>query len=154
MNLKKWIPVLLLLSVLFSGCIDTLVTDAGKLTLKDLKFYTNLTTALDKANSTGEPLFVYFRSDSCGWCRKFEEESFTNKSIAGILSDNFTTVSIDVYKQKNITRYYGVRGTPHELFLYSNGTEIKRLPGYVDNQTFLDTINEIALITRGLKNET
>ncbi len=154
MTLKRWIPVLLLLIVVFSGCLDTLVPDSEKLTLKDLKFHTNLTTALEVSNATDEPLFVYFRSETCGWCKKFEEESFTNESIVGILSDNFTIVTIDVYKQKNITRFYGVRGTPNELFLYANGTEIKRLPGYVDNQTFLNTINEIALLTRGMKNET
>jgi thioredoxin-related protein len=148
MILKRWIPVLLLLSMLFSGCIENIYRDYGKLELKDLKFYTNLTTALDAANTTGEPVFVYFRSDVCGWCKKFEEVSFTNKSIVRTLSDNFTIVSIDVYKQKNITRFYGVRGTPYELFLYSNGTEIKRLPGYVDKQTFLNTINEIANLTR------
>lgn len=154
MALKKWIPVFLLLIVLFSGCLDTLIPDSEKLKLQDLKFHTNLTTAFEESNTTDRPLFVYFRSEACGWCKKFEEESFTNKSIIVILSDNFTIVSIDVYKQKNITRIYGVRGTPQELFLYANGTEIKRLPGYVDNQTFLNTIDEIALLTRGLKNET
>ena len=146
MTLKRWIPLLLLLAVLFSGCIEEVYQDYGKLELKDLKFFTNLTKALEVSNTTGEPLFVYFRSDTCGWCKKFEEESYTNSSIVEILSDNFTIVSIDVYKQKNITRSYGVRGTPYELFLYANGTEIKRLPGYVDNQTFLNTINELAII--------
>ena len=149
MTLKRFIPVILLLSLLFvvsfSGCIEELAPDSGKLELKDLKFFTNLTKAFDVSNTTGEPLFVYFRSDTCGWCKKFEEESFTNKSIVEILSNNFTIVSIDVYKQKNITRIYGVRGTPTELFLYANGSEIKRLPGYADNQTFLNTINEIVI---------
>jgi thioredoxin 1 len=148
MTLKRWIPVLLLLGVLFSGCIENIDPDHGKFELKDLKFYTNLTTALNAANTRGEPLFVYFRSDICGWCKKFEEESFTNKSIVSTLSDNFIIVSIDISKQKNISRFYGIRGTPHELFLYSNGTEIKRLPGYVDNQTFLNIINEIENLTR------
>ncbi|MDP2841649.1 MAG: thioredoxin fold domain-containing protein [Candidatus Methanoperedens sp.] len=154
MTLKRWIPVLLLLVLLFSGCIEEVYPDYGKQELKDLKFFTNLTKAFEVSNKTGEPLFLYFRSDTCGWCKKFEEESYTNKSIVEILSNNFTVVSIDVYKQKNITRLYGVRGTPHELFLYANGSEIKRLPGYVDNQTFLNTINEIANLTRGPKNET
>ena len=148
MTLKRFLPVILLLSllfvVLFSGCIEELAPDSGKLELKDLKFFTNLTKAFDVSNTTGEPLFVYFRSDTCGWCKKFEEESYTNSSIIEILSNNFTIVTIDVYKQKNITRLYGVRGTPSELFLYANGSVIKRLPGYVDNQTFLNTINEIA----------
>jgi thioredoxin-related protein len=148
MTLKRFIPVLLLLAVLFSGCIEEVYPDYGKLELKDLKFFTNPTKAFEVSNKTGEPLFVYFRSDTCGWCKKFEEESYTNKSIVRTLSDNFTIVSIDVYKQKNITGLYGVRGTPHELFLYANGSEIKRLPGYVDNQTFLNTINEIANLTR------
>lgn len=154
MTLMKWMPVLLIMSILFLGCIDALDPNSGKLELKDLKFYTNLTTALDEANATGEPIFLYFRSETCGWCKKFEEESFTNKSIVDILSNNFTIVSIDVYKQRNITRFYGVRGTPHELFLYPNGTEIKRLPGYVDNQSFLHNITQIITVTRGLKNET
>jgi len=175
MTMKKFIPVILLLALLsalfLSGCIEELAPDYGKLELKDLKFFTNLTKAFEVSNTTGEPLFVYFRSDTCGWCKKFEEESYTNKSIVEILSNNFTIVSIDVYKQKNITRLYGVRGTPHELFLYPNGSEIKRLPGYVDNQTFLNTINEIVFhntinetadinttneadLTRGIENET
>lgn len=177
MTLKKWIPVIIIFIVLLSGCLDAFVSDMQKTQLEDLKFYTNLTDALDKANSTnvvfasspsdsfsnattsivnstGQPVFVYFRSDTCGWCKKFEEESFTNKTIVGILQKNFTIVTIDVYKQKNITRLYGVRGTPHEIFLYPNGTEITRLPGYVDNQTFLNTLNDIILLTRGPKNET
>lgn len=167
MTLKKFIPVILLLAVLtavlFSGCIEEFAPDYSKLELKDLKFFTNLTKAFEVSNKTGEPLFLYFRSDICGWCKKFEEESYMNKSIVDILSNNFTIVSIDVYKQKNITRLYGVHGTPQELFLYANGSEIKRLPGYVDNQTFLNTINEIAFlntinetanVTRGSKNET
>ena len=152
MTLKKFIPVILLLTlisaVLFSGCIEEFAPDYGKLELHDLKFFINLTKAFEVSNKTGEPLFVYFRSETCGWCKKFEEESFTDKSIVEILSNNFTLVSIDVYKQKNITRLYGVRGTPTELFLYANGSEIKRLPGYVDNQTFLNTINEIAILNR------
>ena len=47
---------------------------------------------------------------------------------------------------------YGIRGTPHELFLYANGSEIKRLPGYVDNQTFLNIINDIAILNTNREN--
>ena len=70
MALKKFIPVILLLTlisaVLFSGCIEELAPDSGKLELKDLKFFTNLTKAFDVSNTTGEPLFVYFRSETSG----------------------------------------------------------------------------------------
>ncbi len=143
MHLKKWIILSLAILVLASGCLTALSDDSGKITLQKLKFNTTLEPSLESAKTLGKPVFVYFRSETCGWCKKFEAESFTNQSVVSKLNENFVLVSIDVYEQKNETRYFRVRGTPTEVFLDSNGTEIGRLPGYVDNQTFLNTINEI-----------
>ncbi len=141
----KLIPVLLALVVLFSGCLaQSTDSDAGKLTLKGVKFSINLTSALEAAKAQGKPVFVYARSEYCGWCKKFEEETFTNQSVIKALNENIILVSIDVDQQINETRNFRIYGTPTEIFLDSNGTEIKRIPGYTDNRTFLDTINEIA----------
>lgn len=49
-----------------------------------------------------------------------------------------------MYKQNNESRNFRVHGTPTEIFLDSNGTEIRRIPGYTDTETFLNTINKIA----------
>ncbi len=141
--MKKWIPVLLVLVVLTSACIESqaINRDAGKMSLKGLKFYTNLAPALEEAKSQGKPVFVYVRSEYCGWCKKFEEETFTNGSVIKSLNENFILVSIDVDKQENETRNFRVRGTPTEIFLDPGSTEIKRIPGYTDTETFLNTIN-------------
>ncbi len=151
--MKKWIFVLLALLVLISGCLNSRAVNAGtspnkpdseKLTLQGVKFYTDPSNALGAAKEQGKPVFVYARSESCGWCKKFEEETFTNESVIKTLNGNFILVSIDVYKQNNESRNFRVRGTPAEIFLDSNGTEIKRIPGYTDTETFLNTINDIA----------
>lgn len=150
--MKKWIFVLLALLVLISGCLSAQSSrleasaqpDAEKLTLQGVKFYTDPSIALGAAKEQGKPVFVYARSQSCGWCKKFEEETFTNESVIKTLNEKFILVSIDVYEQKNETRNFRVRGTPTEIFLDSKGTEIKRIPGYTDTITFLNTINEIA----------
>ncbi|MCZ7398071.1 MAG: thioredoxin family protein [Candidatus Methanoperedens sp.] len=148
--MKKWIFVLLALLVLISGCLNSQASNAGtppetgKLTLQGVTFYTDPSIALGAAKAQGKPVFVYARSESCGWCKKFEEETFTNESVIKTLNENFILVSIDVYKQNNESRNFRVRGTPTEIFLDSNGTEIKRIPGYTDTETFLNTINEIA----------
>ncbi|MCZ7384754.1 MAG: thioredoxin family protein [Candidatus Methanoperedens sp.] len=150
--MKKWIFVLLALLVLISGCLNSRAVNTGtspnkpdseKLTLQGVKFYTDPSIALGAAKEQGKPVFVYARSESCGWCKKFEEETFTNESVIKTLKGNFILVSIDVYNQKNETRNFRVRGTPAEIFLDSNGTEIKRIPGYTDTETFLNTINDI-----------
>ncbi|MCZ7392076.1 MAG: thioredoxin fold domain-containing protein [Candidatus Methanoperedens sp.] len=141
--MKKWIYVLLALLVLFAGYLaQSNELDAGKLTLKGVKFNTNLTAALEAAKVQGKPVFVYARSQYCGWCKKFEEETFTNQSVIQTLNENFISVSIDVDKQKNETRNFRVFGTPTEIFLDSNGTEIKRIPGYTDTETFLNIVKD------------
>ncbi|VVB92965.1 Thiol:disulfide interchange protein DsbD [uncultured archaeon] len=148
--MKKWIFVLPALLVLISGFLIVQPSrvdagaDAGKLTLQGVKFYTDPSIAFGAAKGEGIPIFVYARSESCGWCKKFEEETFTNQSVIKTLNGNFILVSIDTYKQKNETRNFRVYGTPTEIFFDSNGTEIKRIPGYTDTETFLNTINEIA----------
>ncbi len=144
--MKKWIFVLLALLVLISGCLSAQsgTPDSGKLALKGLKFHTDIGQALDDARAQGKPVFVYARSENCGWCKKFEAETFTNQSVIKKLNENFILVSIDVDRQKNETRNFRVHGTPTEIFLDSNGTEIKRIPGYTDTETFLNTIETLS----------
>jgi thioredoxin 1 len=155
MLLKNWIVIIFVLVVSISGCLtgESNTPEAGKISLGGLELNTTLEPSLQVAKTQGKPVFVYLRSESCGWCKKFEAETFTNQSVINILNEDFVLISIDVFKQENETRNFRVRSTPTEIFLDSNGTEIKRIPGYVDNQTFLDTINDIANLRRGKNNE-
>lgn len=132
--------------MLFSGCLTSRseIPEPGKIALQGLEFHTDLQTALDAAKEQDKPVFVYARSVSCGWCKKFEAETFTNTSVIKTLNENFVLVSIDVYEQKNESRNFRVYGTPTEIFLDSRGIEIRRIPGYTDTETFLNVINEIA----------
>ncbi len=75
--------VLLALLVLFAGNLaQSTGSDAGKLTLKGVTFSTNVTASLEAAKVQGKPVFVYAGSEYCGWCRKFEEETFTHHNIS------------------------------------------------------------------------
>ena len=138
-----------------SGCLDQRANNNApeQLVLKGLSFNTNVTYSLDLAKEQDKPLFVYARSEECGWCKKFEQETFTDKSVIKILKENFILLSIDVYKQKEERKYFSVQGTPAEIFLYPNRTEIKRIPGYTETETFLNLINEI-VNTERTENET
>ena len=130
-----------------SGDIDesTTLPDGEMLRLGKLNFYTSLDRGLEKANESEKFVFVYFRSESCGWCKKFEAESFTDIRIIKILNENFELVTLDTVKQQELAISMRVRSTPAEVFLRSDGTEIKeaRISGYVDADTFLILLNEI-----------
>ena len=147
----------IVLFVLFSGCLEvksaTVNTtgnisnekspEANKINIQGLTFFTEVKPALLDAKSQGKPVFVYARSKYCGACKQFEAETFTNSSVIDKLNKDFILISIDVDEQKTETRNFKIRVTPTEIFLDSNGTEIKRILGYRTNQTFLDEINKI-----------
>lgn len=153
--MKKWIFVPMLLFVLLSGCLssesgnstanDMTVNNPGpgRITLQGLTFNTEVQPALEAAKLEGKPVFIYARSEVCGYCKKFEAETFTNQTVIKTLNENFILVSIDVYKQRSERINFRVYGTPTEIFLDSNGIEIMRIPQYTETQPFLDTINQI-----------
>jgi thioredoxin-related protein len=153
--LKKHIFIPIIFFVLLSGCLsaqsgnsttDKLspnTEETGKITLQGLTFNTQVQPALEAAKAQGKPILVYARSEVCGWCKKFEDETFTNKTVIKTLNENFILLSIDVYEQKSESINLRVRGTPTEVFLNENGIEMNRIPGYTETQPFLETINEI-----------
>ena len=124
---------------------STDLADGEMLKLGKLNFYTSLDRGLEKANESDKMVFVYLRSESCGWCKKFEAESFNDIRVIKILNENFELVTVDTVKQRELATSLKVRATPTEIFLKSDGIEIKdaRIPGYVDTDTFLILLNEI-----------
>lgn len=153
--MKKYIFASIIIFVLLSGCLSAqsdnstsnnlrkAEEETGKITLQGLTFITEVQPALEAAKEQGKPIFIYAKSQICGWCKKFEAETFTNETVIKILNENFILLSIDIYEQKSESINLRVRGTPTEIFLNENGIEIKRIPGYTETQPFLDTINEI-----------
>ncbi len=117
--------------------------DAAYIKLGGLSFHTSIDAGISEAKNLGKPIFLYFRSETCYWCKKFEEEALSDKRIIDILNNNFVIVSIDTFKQKNVARTLGVRSTPFMIFFTKDGEEISRIPGYIPADEFLVKLNSI-----------
>lgn len=111
--------------------------------LGSVDFITYLGSGLEEVKLNSRLVFVYFRSESCGWCKKFEAEVLTDQRVVSVLEDSYVSVSIEVNRQKEITSDYKVRGTPTLIFLDDELKEIERIPGYVDADTFVSILNKI-----------
>jgi thioredoxin-related protein len=103
-----------------------------------LTFHTNLSYALESAQSENKMIYIYGRSENCGWCKQFEAESLSDERIIGILNEKYILLCIDTAKQKPLALNLGIRGTPHSIFTTSEGQEIPgaRIPGYMDPEFF------------------
>lgn len=115
----------------------------GFIKLGGLSFHTTIDTGIDEAKNISKPIFLYFRSETCYWCKKFEEEALSDKKVIDILNNNFVLVSIDTFKQKNVANTLGVRSTPFMIFFTKDGEEISRIPGYIPADEFLVKLNSV-----------
>ncbi|VVB86927.1 Thiol:disulfide interchange protein DsbD [uncultured archaeon] len=117
-------------------------TEGDFIKLGGLSFYTSIDKGTEHAKNLSKPIFLYFRSETCEWCIKFEEESLSDKKVMDILSKNFILISIDTFKQKNVASNLNVRSTPYMIFFTKDGEEISRIPGYIPTDEFLVKLNE------------
>lgn len=111
--------------------------------LGKVSFHTSLEPGIKEAKNLSKPIFLYFRSETCYWCIKFEEEALSDNRIVEILNKNFVLISIDTFKQKNVSQNLNVRTTPYIIFFTKDGEEISRIPGYIPANEFLVKLRDV-----------
>ncbi|TFH46223.1 MAG: DUF255 domain-containing protein [ANME-2 cluster archaeon] len=138
--------LLILSSIYVAASNDTKASvsiDNSTVKLGGLMFMTNMTDALERSQLENKMIYIYGRSEFCGWCKKFEAESLSDERIKRILNENFILVRVDTVDQKSLALSLGIRGTPTSIFTTSEGQEIpgSRLPGYSDQDSFYQHLN-------------
>lgn len=111
----------------------------------------NFSEALKKAKEDDKRVIVDVYTDWCGWCKKMDNEAYSNRDIKEMIEDNFVFVKLNAegqnkikYNGKDITEadlalQFHVNGYPTAVFLEPNGKVIEykydkvsmnNLPGY------------------------
>ncbi len=117
--------------------------EGGFIKLGGLYFQSSIDPGIKEAKNLSMPIFMYFRSETCYWCLRFEEEALSDERVMDILNNNFVLISVDVFEQKNASLNLGVRSTPYMIFFNRDGQEISRIPGYLPTDEFLIKLNGI-----------
>ncbi len=105
--------------------------------LGGVSFHTSIEPGIAEAKNSSKHVFLYFRSETCYWCIRFEQEALSDKRVIDKLNKNFVLISIDTFKQENVSLNLNVRNTPYMIFFTKDGEEISRIPGYLQTDDFL-----------------
>ena len=99
--------------------------------------------AQKKGQDQSQKFFLYFYADWCGYCRKLEQQTFTDKSVADYINANFIPVRINSDRLPKVAARYGVQGFPDLRFLNAKGENIARWPGYIEADKLLPLLKYI-----------
>ncbi len=122
-------------------------------------FASDFTTALAAAKKDKRPVFVDFYTDWCSWCKKMDQETYTDPGIQKLIKEGWVAMKINaednskkgVFNGKSMTyreigQYFRVSGYPSFLFIDKEGKPVTVLPGYFPKTDF-------ALVLKYFKDE-
>jgi thiol-disulfide isomerase/thioredoxin len=117
---------------------------AGKITWEP-----SLAAATADAKTSHKLIMADFYTDWCGWCKKLDNETYTDNKVVSLVSDQFVPVKINAEKEGiAVAKKYEVNGYPNILFISEDGTVESRIDGFMVAKDFADKLTTVAQVHR------
>lgn len=138
-SFKIWVIAAILIVVIAGGFIALNSSNSNKQSLdanttskssSEIKWYTNLDSAIKEAQNTNKQIFVVFSASWCPACQQLESETLVDDNVKQKISQNYVAVKIDVDTNPELSSKYGIYSIPTIVFMNSNGEVIKKIEGY------------------------
>ncbi len=105
----------------------------------DLKWNTDMNSALNMAQNTNKLILVDVYAPWCGYCKEMDKETLQNPEVQQKLS-NYVLLRINGDENPELMQKYQVYGYPTVLIIDPRGNLVKRIYGYQTPQNFVNMI--------------
>ena len=106
-------------------------------------------SGLKLASTAGKPVLVDVYTDWCTWCKRMDQDVYSQPEIRDYLAERFVTVKLNAeystaasyegkaYTSRTLAQRFRVSGYPTTIFLRADGNHLANVPGYVPADRFL-----------------
>ncbi len=140
----KWFGMISALFIILASCAVADETPKSD----GIKWY-KYDEGLKLAAAAKKTVIVDFYTNWCGWCKKMDKETFTDKRVIDYMNKTYIAVKVNAESKETISlpngptdgiklaKSFGVSGYPNYTFLDSEGKKINALPGYKKADEFI-----------------
>ena len=108
---------------------------------------------LAKAKKEKKHMMVHFYTNSCGWCKKMDRNTFGNEDVKEVLNESYVPIKVNGQSarkvkldgedvtERQLAGMYRVRAYPITWFLKPSGERIAPRLGYASPEEFIYILN-------------
>lgn len=142
------ILTILLIAIIFMG-LTLNIQDK-----KELKWH-SFSEGLKLAKAENKKVLIDVYTDWCEWCKKMDEEVYTDSKVINYLSSKFVLIKLNAeseakhtfegreYSEMELAYIFGVEGFPTTIFIREDMQPITAVPGYFPADIFMKILTFI-----------
>ena len=100
----------------------------------------NYEQALKISQTTGKRIFLFFKADWCGWCKKMKQDTLSNAEVKKALA-TYVVYHVNTDRELDTSKKYKVSGIPACVIITGKEKVIKKKAGYMPPKPFLLWLN-------------
>src|SRR5579862_545686 len=119
----------------------------GTIVSAAVDWQTSYDTALAKAKKDNKLVMIDLYTDWCGWCKKLDKDTYSDKDVEAKLTKDFVAVKLNPEKSAEnakLSQRFGTTGYPHIVFINSAGNKVSEIGGYLPPKDFLKELESIS----------
>ncbi len=103
--------------------------------------------------ATGKPMLVVFSGPKCFYCRKLENEVFTQPTVARYINKSFVPVHLDLDKNREAAEILEITSLPTTVILSADADLLGSVEGFVNSREFAEVLHRSIIFQKNLKEE-